>query len=99
MKIKLLTRNTTPRLEPEIYLAPVKKGQNGKPIQVGKVLSVTSCPSGKRVMELEIDERNKRRFESIENPYPENAEEVTEWVETYFEFWHNRRLLLPTKNR
>lgn len=99
MKIKLLTRNTTPRLEPEIYLTPVKKDKEGKPIQVGKILSVTSLPNGKRVMELEIDERNKRRFESIENPYPEKSEEATEWVETYFEFWHKRRLLLPTKNR
>ena len=68
MKIKLLTRHTTPRLEPEIYLTPVKKDIEGKPIQVGKILSVTWLPNGKLVMEEETDERNKRRVEAIENP-------------------------------
>ncbi|ANZ48250.1 hypothetical protein ASESINO_237 [Erwinia phage vB_EamM_Asesino] len=99
MKIKLLTRELGTKVDMEIYLTPAKLDENKQPTTVGKILSITSLPTGKRVVEIEIDDRNKNRFRDIKNPNPKDLDEVTDWVETYFEVWHKRRLLLSTKKR
>lgn len=99
MKIKLLTRELGTKVDMEIYLTPAKLDENKQPTTVGKILSITSLPTGKRVVELEIDDRNKNRFRDIKKPNPEDLNDVTEWVESYFEVWHKRRLLLSTKKR
>lgn len=99
MKIKLLTRALTSRIEPEIYTTPTKKNTDGSPIVVGKILNVTTRADGQRVLEIEIDERNRNRFKGISNINPKDDNQVTEWAEVHFEVWHKRRLLLPLKKR
>ncbi|QVW55259.1 hypothetical protein pEaSNUABM29_00219 [Erwinia phage pEa_SNUABM_29] len=98
MKIKLLTRVLTARLEKEIYTTPAKKNADGSPIVIGNIINVTTRSDGKRVLEIEIDDRNKNRFRDIKNPCPEKDEEVTVWAEQFFDHWHKRRLLLPLKS-
>lgn len=99
MKIKLLTRELGTKIEPEIYLTPSKLDENRKPVSIGTILSITALPTGLRVVEIDIDDRNRNRFKELKNPYPKKSNDVVDWVETFFDVWHKRRLLLPTKKR
>lgn len=99
MKIKLLTHALTTRIEPEIYTTPTKKNADGSPLVVGQIVNITTRGDGKRVLEIELDDRNRNRFRDIKNPCPKDDNEVTAWAEHHFENWHKRRLLLPLKKR
>ncbi|AWN08812.1 hypothetical protein MLDJOKPK_00225 [Salmonella phage SPAsTU] len=99
MKIKLLTRVLTSRVEPEIYTTPTKKDATGNPVTIGRIVNITTRADGKRVLEIEIDDRNKNRFKDVANPNPKDDNDVTEWAELHFDNWHKRRLLLPLKKR
>lgn len=90
MELKLYTRQLAGKIELEIFTTPLKKNADGSTLVVGTIKDITTLPSGKRQVTIEIDERNKHRFKDV-------TEE--EWVETYFEIWHKRRLLLPIKKR
>lgn len=89
MELKMFTRSLRGKIENEIYTSPVKR-IDGKTLEVGKIIDITTQPDGRRLVTLEIDDRNKNRFRGLEGE---------QWVENHFEVWHGRRLLLPIKKR
>ena len=89
MELKMFTRSLRGKVEKEIYTSPVKRVDD-KTLEVGKIIDITTQPDGRRLVTLEIDDRNKNRFRGLEGE---------QWVENHFEVWHGRRLLLTIKKR
>ncbi|ANZ48523.1 hypothetical protein BIZ78_gp052 [Erwinia phage vB_EamM_Caitlin] len=89
MELKMFTRSLGGKVEKEIYTSPSKR-VDGKILEVGKIIDITPQPDGRRLVTIEIDDRNKNRFRNLGDE---------EWVENHFEVFHGRRLLLPIKKR
>lgn len=98
IKVKMFTREVG-RLEKEIYLTPSKLA-NGKPVVAGNIIASNTDVDGKRILTLELDERNSKRFSGILLTEA-NADEyvVSEWIENHFDVWNHRRLQLRVRNR
>lgn len=90
MELKMFTRSLRGKAEKEIYTSPVKKNPDNSQLVVGQILDITTQPDGRRLVTIEIDDRNKNRFRNLTGE---------EWVENHFDVWHGRRLLLPIKKR
>lgn len=87
MEIKLFTRSIRAAVEKDIYLFPVRF-RDGKPIVVGSVVSSETTHDGRQLLTIEINERNKARFEDLEDEA---------WVENHFEIYRNRLMLAAKK--
>ncbi|MGL5397171.1 MAG: hypothetical protein ACRDBQ_18140 [Shewanella sp.] len=87
MEIKLFTRSIRAAVEKDIYLFPVRL-RNGNPITVGTVISSETTSDGRQQLTIDINERNKARFEDL-------GEE--EWVENHFKIYRNRLMLEAKK--
>ncbi|ANZ48800.1 hypothetical protein BIZ83_gp053 [Erwinia phage vB_EamM_ChrisDB] len=90
MELKMFTRSLRGKVEPEIYTTPIKKNPDNSQLVVGTIKDITAQSDGRRLVTIEIDDRNKNRFRNLEGE---------QWVENHFEVWHGRRLLLPIKKR